>query len=1056
VRKLTPPELYSVVLRKRLFALLDKARSCPVIWVAGPPGSGKTTLVASYLQARGLSPVWYQLDESDQDPATCFRLLGFAAARRMGHQPLRLPRWTSQHLGQVRLFTKRHLAALFAQLGTPSVLVFDDYQVALGASSLHNTLCQGFSEVPAGSHIFLISRCLPPAHPAPAGKRWFSLLDWEDLRLRPDEAAAIAQLHGEGLDPDSILKPIAKTMEGWIAGLLLGIASVRLEGMPADGIEAIVPEAVYDYFVREVLVTLDRDSQRFLVQSALLPKVTVSAMKLLTGEQRTEQLFTTLRQQSCFIQGHRHQRGAYHYHPVFRRFLLSQVPEFLDAAGQHSLQRRALRILERTGTLGDAVPLWVELGDHEGLAKLLERAAPGLLDQGRHGQLVAWIGALPEPMVARSPWLQCWRALSLLPSDPCSVRAALQTAYQRFQALDDAEGRTRAGFGIVQSYWFERNDFGPLRAWLDTLWPQWQRHRESSSQPESDYTLVGMYAALIVTDPGHTTVAVLERRLLYFIASDANRPLRRFACLLLLFRSTWLGGGHALAAKGLCHLRALATGGTADPLAEITRAYGEALYQYWFSDDLDPCLSQVVDGLATAGRADLHCWDGPLLTLGAMALLALGKQGPAESYLEKLAGLRRGQFDSAHYRFVGGWREWLTGRGAEAREQGEMALKAGWASGELGAGLYSALLLVQIDVAEGAYQLALRQLARIRYQARSAHLHSMEILGGLTAGLVALRRGQAARCDRFLATALRRWRLTGFRHLPCLRTTDLADLCARALDGGIEVDFVQGLIRGCGLRPTRDALASEHWPWPIKIYCLGKFSFCADGEPVRFSHKAPKRVLALLKALLALGGQDVPQTALMDALWSEEDADAANRAFKTALFRLRQLLGQEVITVQKGRVSLQPERCWVDVWAFEQLSNEVGRLVEAEQPVQAAESLSRAAWVYRGDFLVGEEAPWMSSVRARLRQRFVRAMHELGAYHERQGRYETAIQCYQKGLQIDGCAEQLHQGLMQSYQRLGRKSEALEAYRRCKRLLATAMNVDPSPSTEKIRRSLDL
>jgi DNA-binding SARP family transcriptional activator len=1054
LRKLTPPKPAAVVLRQRLFTLLDEARSCPVIWITGPPGSGKTTLVASYLQARALSPVWYQLDECDHDPATCFRLLGFAAGRHVGLQPLHFPRWTSHDRGQVNLFAKRYLAALFAQLGTPSVLVFDDYQVALPPASFHHALWQAFCEVPAGSHIFLISRHLPPVDTAPGDQCRFSLLDWEDLRLRKDEAVAIAQLHGDGLDPERVLKPIVEMIEGWIAGLLLCLASVRLEGMPVDGIEAIVPEVVFDYFAREVLASFDRGTQRFLVQSAVLPKMTVSTVKLLTGEQRTEQLFATLLQKNCFVWRSPHRGSVYHYHPVFRRFLLSQLPEFLDAAGQYSLQRRALRILEQTGGLNDAVPLWLDLGDYEGLAKALERAAPGLLNQDRCWQLVDWIEALPEPIVARSPKLQCWQALRLLASDPRSARTALQTAQRRFQALDDAKGHARAGFGIAQSYWFERNDFHPLRAWLNTWWPTWQRQRESNSEPENDYVLVGMYTALLVTDPGHASVSALERRLLYFIEADANRQLKRFACTSLLFRSTWLGAGHELAERALHPLRALAAVGVRDPLAEITRAYSEALYQYWFSDDLDVCLAQVTDALALAGREGLRSWDGSLLIIGAMALLSAGKQGQADTFLDKLASLGLGQFDSAIYRFARGWREWLSSRGAEAREQGEMALKAARACGELGARLYASLLLVQIDVAQGAYKSALQQLARIRREARSAHLRSMEILERLTAARVALRRGQEARGNRLLAAAFQRWRLSGYRHLPCLRTTDLTDLCARALEGGIEVDFVQGLIRAYGLRLMEDGLAGEHWPWAIKIHCLGEFSLYADGKPMQFSRKAPKKVLALLKALLALGGQNVLQTALRDALWPEEDADAAHCACKTALSRLRQLLAHEVITLQKGEVSLQPERCWVDAWAFELFLDEADRLAEAEQPVQAAKLLSKAALIYRGDFLAGEKAPWMSAPRARLHQRFVRAMHDLGGYHHSQGRYETAIECYQKGLQVDGCAEQLYQGLMQNYRLLGRKSEALAAYRRCKRLLSIVMNVQPSPGTEGIRRSL--
>ncbi len=78
--KLTRPRLHQAVARERLFAVLDEAREHkPAICVVGPPGAGKTTLVASWLDAHGIKGIWYQVDPGDADLATFFYYLGEAA-----------------------------------------------------------------------------------------------------------------------------------------------------------------------------------------------------------------------------------------------------------------------------------------------------------------------------------------------------------------------------------------------------------------------------------------------------------------------------------------------------------------------------------------------------------------------------------------------------------------------------------------------------------------------------------------------------------------------------------------------------------------------------------------------------------------------------------------------------------------------------------------------------------------------------------------------------------------------------------------------------------------
>src|SRR6188474_1331243 len=115
--KTTRPRLSSVVPRERLFRALDEARNRSALWLTGPPGSGKTTLAASYVEKRKPASLWYQIDESDADIASFFYYLGLAGARPTKRGAAELPRFMPQHRAALTAFARRYFQALYRALG---------------------------------------------------------------------------------------------------------------------------------------------------------------------------------------------------------------------------------------------------------------------------------------------------------------------------------------------------------------------------------------------------------------------------------------------------------------------------------------------------------------------------------------------------------------------------------------------------------------------------------------------------------------------------------------------------------------------------------------------------------------------------------------------------------------------------------------------------------------------------------------------------------------------------------------------------------------------------
>ena len=353
----------------------------------------------------------------------------------------------------------------------------------------------------------------------------------------------------------------------------------------------------------------------------------------------------------------------------------------------------------------------------------------------------------------------------------------------------------------------------------------------------------------------------------------------------------------------------------------------------------------------------------------------------------------------------------------------------------------------------GDAALALRQLEQLCADAEPGSRSILEANLGSLRALSYLRAGHADDAAQALRPA---WQLAAdvrYYQLLAPMRAELAELAAFALERGIATTFARELIARRRLRPASRAMSQ--WPWPLRIFTLGRFAVHVDGKPLKFEGKVPKKPLALLKALIAFGADQVPVHVVTDALWADDEADAAHDAFNVALHRLRKLIphGAELIQLQDGRLSLDLGACWVDSWAFEQLVAD-GSAAQSGGALSSA-PLQQALELYQGLFLADDVSePWSASTRERLRSKFNRTVVVHGRALSAAGREEEAMECFRRGLDTDDLAEDFYQGLMRSALRLQRPAEGIAAYQRLQRVLAMVLGVAPSAETEALLRQL--
>lgn len=481
--KLSAPKLSAVYPRARLFAALDKASEHPVVWVEGPAGAGKTTLIASWLHSRKRHCLWYQMDAGDDDVAAFFYYLGQAAAQAAPRFRKALPLLTPEYLLGIPVFTRRYFEELFRRLKAPAVIVFDNYQDVAPESGFHGMIAHALEVIPAGINVVILSRGdPPPALSRLRANNGMGRLEWSDVRFTPEESRGLLERRGWRDGSDEKFKTLHRKTEGWAAGLVLLAAGEERTGTDAPAFDISGAREVFDYFASQIFDRTDAPTQRFLLTAAFLPSMTVSMAKELTGSGDTAGILERLARQHYFTQKTAQVEPAFRFHALFREFLLAKARALFTAKEQRDIQSKAASQLCAAGRIEDAVAALAEIGDWPALTGLVLAEARSLAVQGRIHTLENWIHAIPVEIRESNGWLQFWAGMGAIATDPRKAHRHFDLAFRLFDTHGDVAGSlivwSEAVFAVLVAW----DDLAPLDSWMDWFY----RRPEPFSFPDRE------------------------------------------------------------------------------------------------------------------------------------------------------------------------------------------------------------------------------------------------------------------------------------------------------------------------------------------------------------------------------------------------------------------------------------------------------------------------------------------------------------------------------------------------------------------------------------------
>ncbi|MGB3715820.1 MAG: LuxR C-terminal-related transcriptional regulator [Candidatus Promineifilaceae bacterium] len=452
-----PPKRPSLVPRPHLIKKLNAGLNGKLTLISAPAGFGKTTLVSEWVRNLRLDAAkesqivnkitWLSLDDSDNDP-TRFLTYFIAALNQVegigasiGEGALVMLQ-SPQPPPSEDVLTS--LVNDITAIPDRIILVLDDYH-SIVSSPVDDAITFLLEHLPPQMHLVIATRDDPQLHLARLRARGqLAELRATDLRFTSSEATEfLTQVMGLNLSKDDI-SVLENRTEGWIAGLQLAAISMQGSKDAAGFIKSFTGSHrfVLDYLIEEVLEQQSESIQTFLLQTAVLNRLTGPLCDALTGQKDGQAYLETLERANLFIVSLDEERRWYRYHHLFsdllRKRLRQKQPDWVP-----TLHIRASEWYMQNGFVDEAIEHTLRAEDFEWAAHLIDEHFDALWTRGEHAKLRRWLGELPVELVFSKPQLCIFHALYLFTGgQQAAAESSLRAAEQALEPNTDRPSET--------------------------------------------------------------------------------------------------------------------------------------------------------------------------------------------------------------------------------------------------------------------------------------------------------------------------------------------------------------------------------------------------------------------------------------------------------------------------------------------------------------------------------------------------------------------------------------------------------------------------------------
>lgn len=1026
-----------VLFRDVLHQKIDKYIQTSGLWVFGPAGTGKTTLIRTYLQQRKISSIILNADTFGHDLETFLYTISRALEKSglSAHSTAPTISCPDSLPSRISALVRLYFNQLYSQINTPTVFAFDNLEKIDNGSPILIALQNALEIAPEYIHFIFLSRRQP-------GKQFTRLevngrlatIDWRLLRFSLEETNALASIINGKKLADNYVERIHRKTGGWAAGIRMWLQC--LPTLSTAPLESDPPShsIIYDYIEAELFDPLPKSDKNILLQTCIVSIVSSELAQKLTGDMLAINTFERLCRGQLLLD--KKNSSDYEFNPLFRNFLLTKVQYNMEPHKLQSMIRTAVDFLSETKQFMEIAYFLRKLEGHIEVGTILSRIFKILLAKGDVHSAKEILTALPDHIPASDPWMQLAGFYNLSTSDPNKLLLHLQRCFSVFSEKEDEDGKL-----IVLSDIFKttlssvarvtRKDY---KAFLENLNDLDLQITMSSQEITQAKLIKNAICLMALRKLDSKLLKKLEKYCLTRLLKSKSSKAKKIFARSLAWKDLAFGD---LSSAKLYFDMSNFSNTQKNPLEgwEIDTSLWKSLY-FWMTGRFEEGYKTAHEGFLSARK------NGYVHAVFLFQCLFVAYDfcdqnlERAEKNLREIKNLeaRSGDLHNFFYHALAFWYAQLCSQKPLMEIHAKMARTLVKKSDSwLAYAAHYALKAVASHRNQNIPDAKVQAQKAVKLSHHSGHKF-LQYSSHLISAMIDLSNDEPTTSLPTLKKVFHLGKEGGYFNAWLWQDHSMAGLFKKALKSDIEVEYVQRLIQKHQPTNFSEQSGGKHWPYPIRVYALNRFGLILDGKPVTFSGKATSPLL-LLKALAVTGkNKSILRDDLLSAIWPYVEREKAIKNIKITLHRLRKKLGHHnAIIASQGKLTLNANICWVDIWALEKLLKDAEKewnkqATDGGFPTRAVILTQQLIQNMTPRFIPEVDDKWAYSYRKELNRRFYNCLRPLGTIFEESENWMDASHIYSKATAYIPEEISFYRKLIHCYHQSGLRSMAISTY----------------------------